>query len=90
MSDVMRKKVIVKTAEDFANTAKQTCPGITIVYVSKAEVEDGMNLLNQVSFTEVKSLPGIRKIHHVEVTGASSVRVSNYKGSAISREHRFK
>ena len=67
MTKVLARKAIVKTAKDFAITGSAACPGIKFIYIGKAEVESKIKALDELAFTGIKQLKGIRKIHHMEV-----------------------
>ena len=65
MTKVLARKAIVKTAKDFAITGSAACPGIKFIYIGKAEVESKIKALDELAFTRIKQLMGIRKIHYV-------------------------
>ena len=67
MTKVLARKAIVKTAKDFAITGSAACPGIKFIYIGKAEMESKIKALDELAFTGIKHLKGIRKIHHMEV-----------------------
>ena len=67
MTKVLARKAIVKTAKDFAITGSAACPGIKFIYIGKAEVESKIKALDELAFTGIKQLKGIRKIHHMDV-----------------------
>ena len=66
MTKVLARKAIVKTAKDFA-TGSAACPGIKFIYIGKAEVESKIKPLDELAFSGIKQLKGIRKVHHMEV-----------------------
>ena len=67
MTKVLARKAIVKTAKDFAITGSAACPGIKFIYIGKAEVESKIKALDELAFSGIKQLKGIRKVHHMEV-----------------------
>ena len=67
MGRVVRRQTIVRTAEDFAKTGADACPGIQFIHVSKTEVEESMGDLDDLAFSGAGHLPGIRNVHHMEV-----------------------
>ena len=67
MAKILSRKAIVKTAEEFASTGAAACPGIQFIYVSKQEVEGYREELDEIAFSGARYLPGIRKVHHMEV-----------------------
>ena len=64
---VVSRQTIVRTAEDFAKTGADACPGIQFIHVSKTEVEESMGDLDDLAFSGARHLPGIRNVHHMEV-----------------------
>ena len=54
-----------QAAKDFAITGSAACPGIKFIYIGKAEVESKIKALDELAFTGIKQLKGIRKIHHM-------------------------
>ena len=48
-------------------SSQDACPGIKFIYIGKAEVESKIKALDELAFTGIKQLKGIRKIHHMEV-----------------------
>ena len=90
MAEVMSKKVIIKTSIDYANTARKVCSNVHILHIKKEEVESEQVVLDQGAFAKtVRSLPGIRGIHHLEVTGPSQVDAKLFKGSSGVLRHSF-
>ena len=67
MARVVSRQTIVRTAEDFAKTGADACPGIQFIHVSKTEVEESMGDLDDLAFSGARHLPGIRNVHHMEV-----------------------
>ena len=90
MAEVITKKVIIKTAEDYADTAETVCPGVTIIHISKEEVLGMKEQLDEEVFTDTRTLNGTRKVHHLEVVGPSKVEYYPFKGSSIKKVHNFK
>ena len=74
MSKVMCRKVIVKTSLDYTSTASKICPNVYLFHIRKEEVEAESVLLDQGTFSSsIRSLHGIRGIHHMEVTSQNQV-----------------
>ena len=48
-------------------TVSAACPGIKFISIGMAEVESKIKALDELAFTGIKQLKGIRKIHHIEV-----------------------
>ena len=71
-AQVTNTRELIKSAKDFAATARKVCPGINIIFIKKSEVEHHTHLLNQVAFSGVRTLNGIRKVHHMEVSNFAS------------------
>ena len=67
MTKVLARKAIVKTAKDFAITGSAACLCIKSIYIGKAEVESKIKALDELAFSGIKQLKGIRKVHHMEV-----------------------
>ena len=67
MARVVSRQTIVRTAEEFAKTGADACPGIQFIHVSKTEVEESMGDLDDLAFSGARHLPGIRNVHHMEV-----------------------
>ena len=72
------RRELIKSAKDFAATARKVCPGINIIFLKKSELEDNINLLNQVAFSGVMTLNGIRKVHHMEVSNVTSLGLLHF------------
>ena len=60
MARVVSRQTIVRTAEDFAKTGADACPGIQFIHVSKTEVEESMGDLDDLAFSGARHLSGIR------------------------------
>ena len=90
MAEVITKKVIIKTTEDYADTAETVCSGVTIIHISKEEVLGMKKQLDEEVFTDTRTLNGTRKVHHLEVVGPSKVEYYPFKGSSIKKVHNFK
>ena len=71
MAQVTNRRELIKSAMNFAATARKVCPGINIIFIKKSEVEHNTHLLNQVAISCVRTLNGIRKVHHMEVSNVS-------------------
>ena len=67
MARVVSRQTIVRTAEEFAKTGADACPGIQFIHVSKTEVEESMGDLDDLAFSGARHLPGIRNVHHMEI-----------------------
>ena len=48
-------------------TGSAAFPGIKFIYIGKAEVESKIKALDELAFSGIKQLKGIRKVHHMEV-----------------------
>ena len=78
MAQVTNRRELIKSAKDFAATARKVCPGINVIFIKKSEVEHNTHLLNQVAFSGVRALNGIRKVHHMEVSNVTSLGLLHF------------
>ena len=78
MAQVTNRRELIKSAKDFATTARKVCPGINVIFLKKSEVEHNIHLLNQVAFSGVRTLNGIRKVHHMEVSNVTTLGLLHF------------
>ena len=88
-SEIMSRKEIVSNARDYATVAEKVCPNVKIIYISKEEVENSKNVFNEI-FENAKTLPGTRKVHHLDIVKFNTVKYSKYFGSSEVKEFSFK
>ena len=69
---------------------RKVCPGLTVYFIDKKDVEDVKGSLDEDLFSGCKTLPGTRKMHHMEVVGKSEVETSYFKGAERSKFFVFK
>ena len=91
----MRQKVVssqevVKTAEEYSRVAAGVCPNITVLHITKEDIEGCCHLLDSLVFDASKTLPGTWRMHHMEVVGPSQVKHSQFKGANVMKIHNFK
>ena len=86
----MAKKEFVSCAEEYCEVVAKVCPGVHVKFVDKVEVESAKKALDQDIFTGCRTLPGTRKMHHVEVVSKSRVSYSNFKDAQNSHLFSFK
>ena len=91
LSEVMSKRVVIKTSVDYAATAQKVCNKINIIHIKKEAVEAEKIKQDEGCFNKsVRTLPGIRRYHHLAVTSANHVEARLYKGcSGSAVKHRF-
>ena len=65
--NVMSRQEVVKTAEDYSRVAAEVCPNVTILYITEDEILVCRDLLDSLVFYGSKTLPGTRRMHHMEV-----------------------
>ena len=69
---------------------RRVCPGLTVYFIDKKDVKDVKKSFDEDLFTGCKTLPGTRKMHHMEVVGKSQVETSYFKGAERSKMFLFK
>ena len=87
---VMSRQEVVKTAEDYSRVAAEVCPNVTILYITEDEIIVCRDLLDSLVFNGSKTLPGTRRMHHMEVVAPSEIKHSRFKGATIEKVHKFK
>ena len=78
------------TFTDFARVAARVCPNVTVLFISKEEIQGCSALMESEVFSGCKVLAGTRKMHHLEVEGPSQVSHSRFKGASVVKHHKFK
>jgi len=62
---ILQTRVIINNAEEFAQAARECCPSIRILFVSKKEVEKVKERLDEKWLQQpVKSIPGTQALHY--------------------------
>ena len=87
---VMSRQEVVKTAEDYSRVAAEVCPNVTILYITEDEIIVCRDLLDSLVFNGSKTLPGTRRMYHMEVVAPSKIKHSQFKGANVEKVHKFK
>ena len=89
-SKVMSRQEVVKTVEDYSRVAAEVCPNVPILYITEDEILVCRDLLDSLVFDGSKTLPGTRRMHHMEVVAPSQIKHSWFKGANVEKVHKFK
>ena len=60
------------------------------ISLNKDEIIGCRDLLDSLVFDGSKTLPGTRRIHHMEVVAPSKIKHSQFKGDNVEKVHKFK
>lgn len=73
---ILQKQVVVNTAEDFAKVAKEACPNIAIIYVTKEAINQvRVEFEHLWSGNEPRNIPNIRQSHFFRKMSSSSTEL---------------
>ena len=73
---ILQRRAIFNSAEEFAGVARECCPNIRILFVSKNEVEIVKDRLNDKWLQQpLKSISGTQALHRAVATSSTALRV---------------
>lgn len=73
---ILQRRVIINSAEQFAEVARECCPNIRILFVSKNEIEKVKERLDEKWLQQpVKSIPGTQALHYAVAINVSDLQV---------------
>ena len=78
----------VLTSQQFAEVSKRKCPNITVLHVSKDDIEKEIPKLDE-AVKEIRPVPKTQQMHRVTVNGPYSLEIQNH-AKAPSDMHKFK
>ena len=68
---IMSRQDVVKTAEEYSRVAADVCPNVTVLYIAEDQIVGCRDLLDSLVFDGSTTLPGIWRMHHMELVAPS-------------------
>ena len=73
---ILQRRAIINSAEEFAGVARECCPNIRILFVSKKDTEKVKECLDEKWLKQpVNSIPGTQALHYAVAISASDLQV---------------
>ena len=73
---ILQRRALINSAEEFADVARECCPSIKILFVSKKEIEATKERLDAKWIQNpVKTIPGTQALHYAVAASASDLKV---------------